>query len=263
MQHTAGRYRGVGLQEYVHRIVNFREQCDFEYTFCTMLWLCIDPRRVYRNAEYHSRTKHQWARDDPGFIVVMVGLIVCSTTAWSLALGQWSVVSWVCNIAYEVLVDFVGLGLVAAGIAWLVTSGRAVAGSGERDSLESHGEEEYAQAQQLEFAYAFDVHCNSYFPLFLMLHVLHYLLLPLLLGSGHLSGLLSCSLYFWAVSYYTYLTFLGYNALPFLRHTEFIILPIGAFAILAILGVVVRFNPTVSSTQFFFAPETDEFEAGG
>lgn len=111
-------HRGVGLQEYMGRIANFREQCDWEYTFCTMLWLCIDPRRVYRNAEYHSRTKHQWARDDPGFVVVMIALITCSMTAWSVALGPPSVASWLSNVAYEVLVDFLGLGLIAAGIAW-------------------------------------------------------------------------------------------------------------------------------------------------
>jgi len=115
----------VGLQEYVHRIVHFREQCDFEYTFCTMLWLCIDPRRVYRNAEYSSRTKHQWARDDPGFVVVMVALIASSMTAWSIALGPASISMWLANVAYEVLVDFLGLGLVAAGVAWCARAIRA------------------------------------------------------------------------------------------------------------------------------------------
>ncbi|KAG8466650.1 hypothetical protein KFE25_008029 [Diacronema lutheri] len=259
----------VGLQEYVHRIVHFREQCDFEYTFCTMLWLCIDPRRVYRNAEYSSRTKHQWARDDPGFVVVMVALIASSMTAWSIALGPASISMWLANVAYEVLVDFLGLGLVAAGVAWLVTSGRAASTERDRDGFgDGLGEDECAAptGAQLEFAYGFDVHCNAYFPLFLATHVVQYMALPLLLRAGHLPGLLSCVLYCLALSYYTYLTFLGYNALPFLRHTEVVVLPIGGLALLALVGIVVGFNPTRASATFFFATaeqlDLDEFDGG-
>lgn len=97
--------------------------------------------------------------------------------------------------------------------------------------------------------YAFDVHCNSYFPLFLLLYgklsfslivsdvyaatsqkiqkldvpciaVGQYLITPVLLWKSFLSAILSCLLYGAAFSYYHYLSFLGYSALPFLEHTE-------------------------------------------
>jgi hypothetical protein len=101
----------------------------------------------------------------------------------------------------------------------LVTSGRAPSAVGEprlgasgRDDDDDNGAEGSASsASTLEFAYAFDVHCNSYFPLFLLLHVAQYLALPLLLGNSHASGLLSVMLYLAAVCEYTYVTFLGYN----------------------------------------------------
>ncbi len=113
--------------------------------------------------------------------------------------------------------------------------------------------------------YAFDVHCNSYFPLFLLLYgedchggdgpemdthecrawmlsanhitrsqalmrapsyaVLQFLLSPLLLWRGFLATLLSNALYAVGLGYYHYLNFLGYSALPFLDHTEVSILP--------------------------------------
>lgn len=115
---TSVRVDTPGLREYMHRLINFREQCDFEYTFYTMLCLCVDPRRAYRNAEYHSRTKHQWARDDPGFVVVMSALLATSITSWTIAFGPISLGGWLLNVAYTVLVDFVLVGLAIAGLGW-------------------------------------------------------------------------------------------------------------------------------------------------
>ena len=96
--------------------------------------------------------------------------------------------------------------------------------------------------------YAFDVHCNSYFPLFILLYgesmlplllllpghsrrclkfdiklcaaVVQFLFSPVLLHRNLLSSIISVLLYVVALSYYHYLNFLGYSALPFLDHTE-------------------------------------------
>ena len=92
--------------------------------------------------------------------------------------------------------------------------------------------------------YAFDVHCNSFFPMFVLLYgtfqvlslvlwlavedkicdaciswtdevflvaVIHYFLSPLLLAHGFIPVLLSNLLFMVAVSYYHYLNFLGYD----------------------------------------------------
>ena len=67
---------------------------------------------------------------------------------------------------------------------------------------------------RLRRMYAFDVHCNSYFPLFLQLYVVQYLLCPLLLRRGFLAVLLSNALYGVALSYYHYTQFLGYSGAP-------------------------------------------------
>ncbi|CAI0445398.1 unnamed protein product [Linum tenue] len=59
--------------------------------------------------------------------------------------------------------------------------------------------------------YAFDVHCNSFFPMFVMLYVIHYFLSPLLVAHGFIPVLLSNLLFLVAASYYHYLNFLGYD----------------------------------------------------
>jgi hypothetical protein len=50
--------------------------------------------------------------------------------------------------------------------------------------------------------------------------VLQFLVSPLLLWKSFLSATISCALYAVALSYYHYLNFLGYSALPFLERTE-------------------------------------------
>jgi len=38
--------------------------------------------------------------------------------------------------------------------------------------------------QRVEWLYAFDIHCNSFFPLFIMLYVVQLILSPILLANG-------------------------------------------------------------------------------
>ena len=100
---------------------------------------------------------------------------------------------------------------------------------------------------RLNRLYAFDVHCNAYFPLFISLYgkntihlkliykkrkleytytdiflrnladdwncyaVLHYFLSPLLIGQGILPVIFSNAFFMLSLSYYHYLNFLGYN----------------------------------------------------
>ena len=65
--------------------------------------------------------------------------------------------------------------------------------------------------QSVEWLYSFDIHCNAFFPLFLILYVLQYFLLPFLVADGFLPILVSNTLYAIAFIYYHYITFLGYS----------------------------------------------------
>ena len=61
--------------------------------------------------------------------------------------------------------------------------------------------------------YAFDVHCNSYFPLFILLDVIGFFLLPYLIQPTFPAAVLSNVLWVVAISYYSYITSLGYGTL--------------------------------------------------
>lgn len=99
--------------------------------------------------------------------------------------------------------------------------GDATAGTGGRDDGEA-----------LEFGYCFDVAIRAFFPVWIFLYVLQFVLLPLISRDYWISLLLGNTLYLVAFGYYTIIFFLGYNALPFLHHTELLLSPTFLYAIL-------------------------------
>ena len=96
------------------------------------------------------------------------------------------------------------------------------------------------------------MHCNSFFPVFLLLYVLQFLLLPLLLRGGFLVTLLSNTLCFGALCAYHYLTFLGYSELPFLRRPEYFVYPIGPLLVGYLLSLLLRVNCTEILVDWYF-----------
>ncbi|XP_048492728.1 uncharacterized protein LOC104904945 isoform X2 [Beta vulgaris subsp. vulgaris] len=111
----------------------------------------------------------------------------------------------------------------------------------------------YVVEQRVEWLYAFDVHCNSFFPMFVLLYVVHYFLSPLLLAHGFIPVLLSNLLFMVAVSYYHYLNFLGYDVLPFLEKTTFFLYPIGIVLILSPIFILGGFNPSRYVMNMYFS----------
>ncbi|KAL1934676.1 hypothetical protein VTP01DRAFT_6858 [Rhizomucor pusillus] len=200
-------------------------QMDFEFAMWQMGYLMIAPRRVYRNIYYHKQTKNQWARDDPAFLVLLASLLCVSAIAWGLAYGL-GFVGILRAMLFMVLVDFLLVGSVVATFSWFVTN-----------RFLTENTMAHAVEQKVEWAYAFDVHCNSFFPLFLILYVLQFFFMPLLQRHNWISIFIGNTMYLTAAVWYIYGTFLGYNALPFLVHTELFLYPIFICAILYIVSL--------------------------
>lgn len=144
-----------------------------------------------------------------------------------------SVRGFVKGMVYAVLVDFVLVGLLAASLGWhIANTYLLVERSGGGHTTE----------QTVEWLYAIDVHCNSSFPFFMLLHVLQFFLLPLLLKDGLFVCILANALYAIAFSFYFYITFLGYAAMPFLQHTTIFLYPIGVVLLVCVSCSITRFN---------------------
>lgn len=227
------------LPTYLRRLIK-PKQMDFEYTFWLMLQLCISPKTVYRHTSYHRQTKNQWARDDPAFVIVCAMLVACAALAYCVAFssGLWHTLR---NVASAVAIDFLLVGFVICTAGWVLSN----------RFLKKRSQ--HTAEQRVEWMYAFDVHCNSYFPLFILLYVVQFLFSPVLLHRNLLSSIISVLLYVVALSYYHYLNFLGYSALPFLDHTEVFLWPIGGVVMMALFGVLTAFNPTRFTLGIYFS----------
>ncbi|KAK9020513.1 hypothetical protein V6N11_010536 [Hibiscus sabdariffa] len=218
--------------QYLRRIVKW-QQMDIEYTFWQMLHLCTAPKVVYQHTKYHKQTKNQWARDDPAFVVICSLLLAVATLAYCAAYDH-SAAHAVFVVISVFLFHFLLTGVILATSCWFLTNAY----------LREEAPNSHVVEQRVEWLYAFDVHCNSFFPMFVMLYVIHYFLSPLLVSNGFIPELLSNLLFMVAASYYHYLNFLGYDVLPFLERTTFFLYPIGVIIVLSPIFILSGFNPS-------------------
>lgn len=218
------------LSEYLRRTLQYA-QMDMDYTFAQMMHLCRAPRKVYQLTSYRKQTKNQWARDDPAFVVVLLFFLTISSISYSIAL-QVNSSGFLRNIGLFVGCHFLLAGAVIATALWFVSSKYLRVQS-------FHGVE-----QRMEWMYAFDIHCNSFFPLFLVLYVVHYFLLPFLIQPTMAASLVSNGLYAGSLCYYCYITSLGYSTLPFLERTEMFLYPCAIILGVSLLSCLFGINFT-------------------
>jgi hypothetical protein len=245
---------------------------DFEYALWLMVNLCTSPRTAFRSTLYHSRTKHQWARDDPAFLVLMLYLLLVACVAWSVAFMELTPAHVLGLFIYHAAVDLLLLGAALSTVGWFLANNYLHEQAGGQSQLHaplsqhfggwpsggapvgSHGAGRGAapSRESVEWLYAFDVHCNAFVPLYVLLHVVQLLLLPLLLRPGFGPALLSNALYAVAFSTYHYLTFLGYSELPFLHRCECFVYPIVGVLLAFALSLPLGINATQWVASIYF-----------
>lgn len=226
------------LPEYIRRSIDYR-QLDMEHAMAQLMLLCKAPNEVYKSTQYRKEIKNQWARDDPALVILITLAITIMTCITWMAYGH-SVMQLCTLLCHTVIFDFIILGMVMATLTrWLSNKYLKVQRS-------------FTVEQDTEWLFAFDIHCNGFFPLFLILHVLQFVLSPYLLSSAFSATLLANSLYAISFSIYFYHMFLGYSALPFMRNTQVFLFPIGLIAVAFILSLLVGFNASKFVYSIYF-----------
>lgn len=150
-------------QQYLQRMTDL-QQMDLQSAIDQMrTLLSLYPQPVYKMAYYRKQTKNHWARDDPAFAFLQVLMIVASSIAYALAFRVGSLSSIIGFVLKSVLINWLGVGVIVASLGRLVANQHLM--MAERSS--SHVK------QNVEWLYAFDVHCNSFIPLFVILCEFH------------------------------------------------------------------------------------------
>ena len=88
-----------------------------------------------------------------------------------------------------------------------------------------------AAGQSVEWQYSFDVHCNAFFPVFIVLYVIQFFLTPALVLPGRLAAICSSTMYAAALSYYHYITFLGYSGAHLYSLARCFVLTVGCVCV--------------------------------
>lgn len=146
-------------QQYLQRMLDL-QQMDLQSAIDQMrTLLSLYPQRVYKMAYYRKQTKNHWARDDPAFCFLQLVMIIASSVAYGFAFRISSVSAMVGIVFKSILIHWLGFGVVMASVGRLVANQHLM--TAERSS--SH------VRQNVEWLYAFDVHCNAFVPLFVLL----------------------------------------------------------------------------------------------
>uniref|UniRef100_H2ZG25 Protein unc-50 homolog n=1 Tax=Ciona savignyi TaxID=51511 RepID=H2ZG25_CIOSA len=227
---------GEKSYKYLRRLIRFR-QMDFEFALWQMMHLFVSPQKVYRNFQYRKQTKNQFARDDPAFLVLL-SLCFCVTSVGFGLVMRLSVKEIFKLLLWVVFVDCIFVGIIIATIMWLLTNRFMVHMS--------------RLGQDIEWAYAFDVHLNAFFPVLMILHCLQlFLINPLIDKEYFISTVVGNTFWLVALGYYIYITFLGYSVLPFVKKTVAILSALIVLFIAYFITLACRWNITRGLLWFY------------
>ncbi|XP_062517880.1 protein unc-50 homolog isoform X2 [Corticium candelabrum] len=229
------RSRSSRRFDYFRRMLKWRHM-DFEFALWQMFYLCADPSRVYKNFRYHKQTKNIWARDDPAFLVLLAAWL-CGSSIFYTVVCSFSFEGFIYFLLWTVFVECIGIGLVVASILWYLTN--------------RFGKADPNDSQQVEWAYAFDIHLNAYFPTLIILHMVQVFLLHKSIHSTVTVLFLGNALWLMALSYYSYITFLGYSSLAFLKKTVLFLYAIPLFFLLYIVAALLGLSCSSLARDFY------------
>jgi len=239
----------------------------------SLLCLTSPPQlqKVYKLAYYRKKTKGHYARDDPAFISLQIILIAIASLAFTIAFRSDTFLYTLFYFLFQsIVVNYVIAGIVIATVTRTIahthcwntnhmnmnTNNYNNNNTNNNTGSQAHSKDLNMPFQNnnnnnnntssninspdaVEWMYAFDIHANSYFPLFIILYVLQYPLLQLLLTNTFFAFFLSNLLYTIAFTYYFYITHLGYRMYkPDLINTQVFLFPIALVVFVFILNLV-------------------------
>lgn len=107
-------------------------------------------------------------------------------------------------------------------------------------------------ADALEFGYCFDVSIRAFFPPYVLLYIVQYILMPAINHPNRVSTFFANLLYLAAGVYWSLIIFLGYNALHFLHHTQLLLSPMLAWMVIWLICTVMGINLEMWGVRWLF-----------
>jgi hypothetical protein len=226
------------MPRFFRRLFKF-PQMDFEMAVWDMTSLIVAPKKVFRQVYYHKQTRNTWHTADPSFTYLLSFFLLLTALAWGLAYADGFSKTLRITLVF-IFGHFLLTSLLVSTAAYFLVGKllgpgvKGLPGRNKRAGLFGPGSD---TLEQLEFGYCFDVSIRAFFPVWVWLYVVQFLLMPVISRDYWLSLFFGNLLYLVAFGYYFVVTFLGYNALPFLHHTQLLLTPVVAFAIFWVISL--------------------------
>ena len=116
---STGRYGAAKDSRFpalLRRVFDYR-QMDFEAALDQLTALVARNLSVRTSSSYYRKqTKNQWARDDPGFLVIQVGLVALGNLFYAMIFESPDLWGYAWSIFYGLVVDWLLIGVIAASI---------------------------------------------------------------------------------------------------------------------------------------------------
>ena len=181
----------------------------------------------------HRHTKGAWSRDDPGFFLLELSIIIFISIFWFiLPFTPYSMRCFFQSLISFVLIDFILLGIIFASLVCYCLNKW-----GKSQSVSSH-----ASDQDVEWKFCFDCFTNSFVAIiadidcaFIIVYILRKILISL--NKVFFAKIfLPNFLFFIAYTHFTILFIQCIQVLPFIKRMNFIIycVPLFLFFMLSI-----------------------------
>ena len=135
---------------------------DFDLALFLMINSLRSPAKLYQHTKRLKQIRNQWHRDDPCLVTATSVLLFIVGLLYAFLLGRDFPFGYLLCGLQLVFLHFILLGIVVSTfLRWIAHSYMT-----KEDKASIH-----KSLNTIEPMYAFDVHCNSFFPLFVISYV--------------------------------------------------------------------------------------------
>ena len=200
----------VKNEEYCYSFIDFMKkfyhfkQIDYYFAYMNILY-CFSPINLAEMAKTRKHLKNKYARDDPGFLLIIIINLFISSICFNITLDKFSFWKIFHIFFLQTFVMLILSGLIIALISKIFFDNYLIV----------------SPSQSIEYTHAFDIHTNSFVTFYFFSIIINYFLLPICGKDNKFFQIfISNVLFFYGILYYFYVSYVEYFSLPFIKKNQ-------------------------------------------
>ena len=200
----------VKNEEYCYSFIDFMKkfyhfkQIDYYFAYMNIIY-CFSPINLAEMAKTRKHLKNKYARDDPGFLLIIIINLFISSICLNITLGKFSLFKIFHIFFLQTFGMLILFGLIIALISKIFFDNYLT----------------ISPSQSIEYTHAFDIHTNSFLTFYFFSIIINYFLLPICGKDNKFFQIfISNVLFFYGILYYFYVSYVEYFSLPFIKKNQ-------------------------------------------